>query len=103
MPTRKNTAHAGEYPANLVSAVFGDIQRKSVDVHGLIAAMKTLPKEEESSLILRYAAKQSFGAIGNRLGLSEEGAQETIRRALRKLRHPSRSKMILMPANQKGE
>jgi DNA-directed RNA polymerase specialized sigma24 family protein len=90
-----------QYPANLRRAVFGDDHPEGTGSSGLMAAMATLTEVEESCLILRFAVNQSFSAIGERHGLSKKEARETIGRAIRKLRHPSRRNMTKTPCNQK--
>lgn len=61
-------------------------------------ALGQLPQREASVIIMRYGLEddepRTFKEVGRKLGLSGERARQIAAKAIRKLRHPSRSKKL---------
>lgn len=88
------------YPYNLLVEVFeGDISpdRVPADVEeGLAYVLRESLSEEESSILkLRFKEKMPYTAIGARCGVAPQQIKVTCEKALRKMRHPSRSQYLI--------
>ena len=89
-----------EYPENLLSQVF--VNGLSTDLPDDVALVleyiiqKTLTEREGRVLDMRYKRYMTMAAIGEEYGLRAERIRQIEAKAVRKLRHPSRSKYILM-------
>lgn len=89
-----------EYPENLLSQVF--VNGLPTDLPDDVALVleyiiqKTLTEREGRVLDMRYKRYMTMAAIGEEYGLRAERIRQIEAKAVRKLRHPSRSKYILM-------
>lgn len=89
-----------EYPENLLSQVFvNGLPTELPDDVALVLEyiiQKTLTEREGRVLDMRYKRYMTMAAIGEECGLRAERIRQIEAKAVRKLRHPSRSKYILM-------
>ena len=89
-----------EYPENLLSQVF--VNGLPTDMPDDVALVleyiiqKTLTEREGRVLDMRYKRYMTMAAIGEEYGLRAERIRQIEAKAVRKLRHPSRSRYILM-------
>ena len=89
-----------EYPENLLAQVF--VNGLPTDLPDDITLVleyiiqKTLTEREGRVLDMRYKRYMTMAAIGEEYGLRAERIRQIEAKAVRKLRHPSRSKYILM-------
>ena len=96
----KNTKEKKEYPQNLLSQVFvNGLPTEMPDDVALVLEyiiQKTLTEREGRVLDMRYKRYMTMAAIGEEYGLRAERIRQIEAKAVRKLRHPSRSRYILM-------
>lgn len=96
----KNVKVKKEYPENQLSQVFvNGLPTELPDDVALVLEyiiQKTLTEREGRVLDLRYKRYMTMAAIGEEYGLRAERIRQIEAKAVRKLRHPSRSKYILM-------
>lgn len=89
-----------EYPKNLLSQVFvNGLPTEMPDDVALVLEyiiQKTLTEREGRVLDMRYKRYMTMAAIGEEYGLRAERIRQIEAKAVRKLRHPSRSRYILM-------
>ena len=89
-----------EYPENLLSQVFvNGLPTDLPDDVPLVLdyiIQKTLTERESRVLDMRYKRYMTMAAIGEEYGLRAERIRQIEAKAVRKLRHPSRSRYILM-------
>ena len=89
-----------EYPKNLLSQVFvNGLPTEMPDDVTLVLEyiiQKTLTEREGRVLDMRYKRYMTMAAIGEECGLRAERIRQIEAKAVRKLRHPSRSRYILM-------
>ena len=89
-----------EYPENLLSQVFvNGLPTEMPDDVALVLEyiiQKTLTEREGRVLDMRYKRYMTMAAIGEEYGLRAERIRQIEAKAVRKLRHPSRSRYILM-------
>ena len=89
-----------EYPKNLLSQVFvNGLPTELPDDVALVLEyiiQKTLTEREGRVLDMRYKRYMTMAAIGEEYGLRAERIRQIEAKAVRKLRHPSRSRYILM-------
>lgn len=96
----KNIKEKKEYPKNLLSQVF--VNGLPTDLPDDVALVleyiiqKTLTEREGRVLDMRYKRYMTMAAIGEEYGLRAERIRQIEAKAVRKLRHPSRSRYILM-------
>ena len=89
-----------EYPENLLSQVF--VNGLPTDLPDDVTLVleyiiqKTLTEREGRVLDMRYKRYMTMAAIGEEYGLRAERIRQIEAKAVRKLRHPSRSRYILM-------
>lgn len=89
-----------EYPENLLAQVF--VNGLPTDLPDDITLVleyiiqKTLTEREGRVLDMRYKRYMTMAAIGEEYGLRTERIRQIEAKAVRKLRHPSRSRYILM-------
>lgn len=89
------------YPFNLIAAVLGEdiqlIMSLEMDEDRSIAiqyALSTLQPNRKMAIDMFFRQGMSKREIGNAWGVTQPAVREQIARALRNLRHPSRSKFI---------
>ena len=86
------------YPENAYCIVFGKAAFPNLPPDAeetLEYLMDTLLQSEADLFMLRYRDEMTYAKIGESYGgLSGERARQIIAKALRKLRHPSRSKRL---------
>ena len=89
-----------EYPKDLLSQVFvNGLPTELPDDVALVLEyiiQKTLTEREGRVLDMRYKRYMTMAAIGEEYGLRAERIRQIEAKAVRKLRHPSRSRYILM-------
>lgn len=89
-----------EYPENLLSQVFvNELPTEMPDDVALVLEyiiQKTLTEREGRVLDMRYKRYMTMAAIGEEYGLRADRIRQIEAKAVRKLRHPSRSRYILM-------
>lgn len=96
----KNIKEKKEYPENLLSQVF--VNGLPTDLPDDITLVleyiiqKTLTEREGRVIDMRYKRYMTMAAIGEEYGLRAERIRQIEAKAVRKLRHPSRSRYILM-------
>ena len=89
-----------EYPENLLAQVF--VNGLPTDLPDDVALVleyiiqKTLTEREGRVLDMRYKRYMTMADIGEEYGLRAERIRQIEAKAVRKLRHPSRSRYILM-------
>ncbi|MGX1195813.1 DNA-directed RNA polymerase subunit alpha C-terminal domain-containing protein [Metabacillus sp. SLBN-84] len=84
------------YPFNLIRAIHGedkenDTPIETIYIKGLYEQLLTLSEEERTLLTLRFRDNLTLKACGERYGKTYYWAGPIIKRALRKMRHRSRS------------
>ena len=88
------------YPENVYRDVLGEaaFQNLPPDAEETLEyLMSTLLQPEADLFMLRYRDNMTYAKVSTSYGgLSGERARQIIAKALRKLRHPSRSKILLM-------
>ena len=93
---------AGEYPFNLLLAAKGDATldlplKLTADIlAGVQYSLSTLSEQEQTVLHRRYIACDSISDIASRFSVTEECIRRIERKALFKLREPSRWNYILL-------
>lgn len=96
----KKTVDKPAYPETAYCAIFGETVYPNMPSDAeetLEHVMGTLYQREADMFMLRYRDEMIYEEIGERCGgLSKERARQIIIRAERRLRHPSRSKILLM-------
>ena len=96
----KNIKEKKEYPKNLLSQVF--VNGLPTDLPDDITLVleyiiqKTLTEREGRVLDMRYKRYMTMADIGGEYGLRAERIRQIEAKAVRKLRHPSRSRYILI-------
>lgn len=86
-----------EYPDNLINAIFGDVAEYNTapDLLGSIEyCLYTLDVRERELINRRFKQGMTLEESGQIFNIGKERTRQVITRALRKLRHPSRSKLI---------
>ena len=83
-------------------AVFPDGNAEEMHIRGIFEAVETLFEKEQIALKYRLGDKMTYKKIGQQLGLSEQQARTIVKRALRKLRHPSRCRRMRVPDIENG-
>ena len=88
-----------EYAANIYRLVFNVDDGGDAYTHGILEVLKTLSPYEEIAVESRYRYGMTFKQAGERIGgLSELQATHYTKKALRKLRHPSRTRNMSVAA-----
>lgn len=64
-------------------------------MNGLSFAIETLTDREQKCLLLYYREGWDLGRIGKEFGVTRERIRQVIAKAVRKLRHPTRSKYVI--------
>ena len=92
----KKEEYLSDWPFNLVEDIFGRKGEECVsfDMVGLEEAVKTLTPKEAEVVELRYRQEKTLREIGEIYGVSRENVRRAQEKALKKLRHPARSRMI---------
>ena len=81
-----------DYAGRLYCAVFGTEEDfDDVNVKGVLNVLNTLSERERYVLECRFRYGKTLKAIGNEIGVTNEVIRQNEVKALRKLRHPSRS------------
>ena len=85
------------YPYNLVDAIFGEPTEFWItpDREAAIeSVLKTLTEREQSMIDLIYRQNMTLEQAGAASGVTRERVRQIAAKALRKLRHPSRTRLI---------
>lgn len=87
------------YPQNIIDIILGtklyDINTIPNLDENLNKAYDTLESREKIFVIKRYKEFLSYNELGTKYNLTKERCRQIIQKALRKLRHPSRLRIIL--------
>lgn len=95
------------YPYNLIMAVFNPTPEEEFEYswfeitedrwRGINYALTTLTKMENLCIYYYFSKEESMtlDAISKKFGRTREGIRQTVHKALRKLRHPSRARYLL--------
>ena len=97
MLLKKDFVCISVYPYNLIEMIFHETCDVFLDedhINGLNTALSTLSNREQLCLDLYFSQEMTYSKIGEKIGRSQETVRQIIARALRKLRHPSRAKLI---------
>ena len=81
------------YPLNLARCVLADDAGKAY-IPGIYAALATLTEREQSVLRHRFKNGLTLQKTAEAYGITRERIRQIESKALRKLRHPSRSKKL---------
>lgn len=93
-----------EYPENLLCAIFNKFSFDEIGANCDIETAKQrmelktnslLPREKEM-LLLRFRQRLTYKEVGEKYGLCKERIRQIECKSLRKMRHPKRSKFILL-------
>lgn len=100
--------NSNDYPFNLIRAIYGDSKddnthTQATYIKGLYEQLETLDRKEQMLLSIRFKEGLKLKECGERIDLSQGRTGLLIRRALRKLRHPSRSKHYETVTNDQME
>jgi len=84
-----------EYALRIYVAVFHvEKDYGNADIQGIYDAIATLDEREQLALEYYYRDGHSYVHISRLLGLSRTMGSAIVKKALAKLKHPSRSKMM---------
>lgn len=91
------------YPFNLLSdlfALYAESDHRPDDIEGTVEyALYTLKPRERQALVWRYRDGWTLQAIADEMGITASGAGMLRSSAFRKLRHPTRSKLLFKGIN----
>ena len=93
----QRTKYVSTWPFNLVENVYrieGKNECIEFEMDGLEAAIRTLMPREIEAIRLRYEQEMTLQDCGNECGVSPERFRQILAKAVRKLRHPSRLRLI---------
>lgn len=80
------------FPFNLAYAITGEEETAlQVNQYNLIKMLDTLTEREKAIIISRFKDKKTLQVIGESNGVSRERVRQIEAKALRKLRHPTRT------------
>ena len=85
------------WPNNLIDHVFGENVDILLDVDhiaGLELAINSLSEREQKAVHLYFEDGYTLDGVGREFGVHRERARQVLAKALRKMRHPSRSNPI---------
>ena len=82
------------YPFNVADAVMGD-KIPNVYLQGIRLAISTLTEREETVIKLRFKDKLTLEKAGKQTGTTRERIRQIEAKALSKMRHPDRQRMML--------
>lgn len=90
------------WPYNLVNAIFDTWDEILTDdqIEGINIALEKLTEREKKLILMYYQDYMTFEQIGNEISLTPNRIQQIIHKAVRKIRHPSRSKLIMYGAHK---
>lgn len=84
------------WPFKVMNATFGDkFAYLQANIPGICEALNSLSDREKEIIILRFRDDLTLEKIGNHFGINRERVRQIIAKALRKLRHPTRSKLMI--------
>jgi hypothetical protein len=83
------------YPLNLAKAIFdSEEEAREVYIQGIYNVLATLTEREQWVLTSRFQRKLTLEQCGKEYGITRERIRQIEAKAIRKLRHPSRSNML---------
>ena len=86
------------YPYNLLDCLFGEPFTVMLDddhLAGLRMALDSLTSRELTCILLYFEEGKTYDEIGKNFSITRERARQILAKALRKLRHPSRTSLII--------
>jgi len=92
-------AYMTGYPENVYCVIFGETEYPNMPPDAeetLEYLMGTLTQREAEMLMFNYKDEMTYVEIGEKYGFSKERVRQIISKAIRKLRHHSRSKILSM-------
>ena len=90
--------YVSTWPFNLIEGIYrveGKNECIEFDMDGLEEAISTLTPREIKAIDLRYRKEMSLEEVGEACGVGQERIRQITAKACRKLRHPSRMKLIM--------
>ncbi|MCL1975721.1 MAG: sigma-70 family RNA polymerase sigma factor [Firmicutes bacterium] len=93
------TALNSDYPENAYSAIFGYEMNNDIPTDAketLEYIVKTLSIRETEIFMLKYREDMTYEEIGAEYDISKQRVQQILAKAMRKLRHFSRSEILIM-------
>lgn len=94
---RPNQKYISGWPFNLVESIYllyGPNESIEFNIDGLEKAVSTLSDREIELIRLRYKEEKTLKEIAESMDRSPEVVRQALEKALRKLRHPARSRLI---------
>lgn len=83
------------YPLNLARAIFDSTEEaRKVYIPGISAALATLTEREQGVIMHRFQRKLTLEQCGKEYGVTRERIRQIEAKAIRKLRHPTRTNMM---------
>jgi hypothetical protein len=83
------------YPLNLAKAVFdSEEEARKVYIPGISAALATLTELEQGVIMHRFQRKLTLEQCGKEYGITRERIRQIEAKAIRKLRHPTRTNLM---------
>jgi len=95
----RTTAFKPGYPENVYCAVFGVLEHPNMPPDAeetLEYVMGTLPQLEAEMFMMNYRDDMSIEAISKKCGVAKERVRYIIHKAMRKVRHRSRSEILIV-------
>ena len=96
MKTKVTTMIDSEYALRIYAAVFisDEDDHGVADVAGIFDAISTLTEREQQALEFRFKDGYTYKQIAEQFGLSSTMGSRIIQKALLKLKHQSRSRLM---------
>ena len=98
IPRKIPAGYLAVWPYNLLDDIFMeavDLDMNEDRMAGLEKALNTLYPQEKAWLLLVYKEGNSIKATGETVGKSTERVRQVVHKAIRKLRHPARRRLII--------
>lgn len=95
MKTENKVELTDIYPLNLAKSILGsEEEARKVYIPGISAAVATLSEREQGVLSLRFEKRLTLEQCGKEYGITRERIRQIEAKALRKLRHPTRTNLM---------
>lgn len=83
------------YPLNIAKAIFDSTEEaRKVYIPGISAALATLTEREQGVIMHRFQRKLTLAQCGKEYGVTRERIRQIEAKAIRKLRHPTRTNLM---------
>ena len=87
-----------EYALTIFCHVFNVSDGGDAYINGIFSALSTLDVREQAALEGYYRYGHSYRQLGMSLGISGESARQVLSKAILKLRHPSKTRLMSVSA-----